>query len=104
MTTQTTLSAATPGPQEEPRLQWHRHPCLCAVAGPGSPRLATASTSLPLHVLIANLELRLNLSHRKLNPLKIPNRKFLTISRVAVLPPFRLRGSSFATRHPSHPF
>jgi len=139
MTTQRSLSAATPAPHEEPRLQWHRftlsfegHSCLprgtkglCAVAGPGSPRPATPSTSLPVQVLIAsdnptrivilsdqreskglpqslqlliaNLELKLNLSHRKLNPLKIPNRKFLTISRIASL--FAARHSSLATRH-----
>ena len=104
MTAQTTLSAAAPAPQEEPRLQWHRHSCLCAVAGPGSPRLATPSTSLPVNVLIANLELKLNLSHRKLNPLKIPNRKFLTIfetlfTAVRSSPPAHHK--SLPTRHSS---
>ncbi len=78
MTTQSSLSAATPASKAEARLKWHRHSCLCAVAGPVTPRLAVPSTSLPFHVLIANLELKLSLT-RKLNVLKIPNRKFLMI-------------------------
>jgi hypothetical protein len=107
MTTQTPLSAAAPAPQEEPRLQWHRHSCLCAVAKPRTQPIEAAA-SLPsnfliandnptrivilsdqreskglrsqsLQLLIANLELEFHLSHRKLNPLEIPNRKFLTI-------------------------
>ena len=78
MTTQTTLSAAAPAPQEEPRLQWHRHSCLCAVAKPRT-QLIEAAASLRFKFLIANLELEFHLSHRKLNPLEIPNRKFLTI-------------------------
>jgi len=51
MTTQRPLSAAAPASKAQPCLKWHRHSCLCAVAGPGSPRLATPSTSLPVHVL-----------------------------------------------------
>ena len=78
MTTQTTLSAAAPAPQEEPRLQWHRHSCLCAVAKPRTQPIEAAA-SLRFKFLIANLELEFHLSHRKLNPLEIPNRKFLTI-------------------------
>jgi hypothetical protein len=114
MTTQTTLSAAAPAPQEEPRLLWHRHSCLprgtrglCTVARPRT-QVSEAAASLPskfliandnptrivilsdqrvskglrsqsLLVLMANLELEFNLSHRKLSPLQIPNRKFLAI-------------------------
>src|SRR3984957_9909573 len=96
MTTQRPLSAAAPASKAQPCLKWHS--CLCAVAGPVSPRLATPSTSLPVHVLIANLELKLNLTHRKLNPLRISNRKFLTISRIAVS---RLSDFVFAAPHPS---
>ena len=111
MTTHTTLSAAAPAPQAQPRLeprfQWHRHSCLprgtrglCAVAWPGGPRLATPSASLPVHVLIANLELEFYLSVRKPNTLEIPNRKFLTISNhFSQSFGFSLRNSSFASRH-----
>ena len=107
MTTQATLSAAAPAPWAQPCLEWHRHSCLprgtrglCAVARPGGPRLATPSASLPVHVLIANLELEFYLSGRKLNTLEIPNRKFLTISNhFSQSFGFSLRNSSLASRH-----
>ncbi len=90
MMTQRSLSAAVPASKTQPRLKWHWHSCLpkgtkglCAVAGPCGPRLPSPSTSPPSQFLIANLELEFHLSHRKLSPLRIPNRKFLTISRIA---------------------
>jgi len=53
MTTQTPLSAAAPAPQEEPRLQWHRHSCLCAVAKTRT-QPTEAAASLRFKFLIAN--------------------------------------------------
>jgi len=47
-------------------------------------------------ILIANLELEFRLTHRKLSPLKISNRKFLAISRIAVS---RLSDFVFAAPH-----
>src|SRR3984957_20471079 len=41
--------------------------------------MANASSSPPLEILIANLELEFKLSHTKLSPLKISNRKYSTI-------------------------
>jgi len=102
MTTQSSLSAAAPASRTQACLKWHRHSCLRAVAGPETPRLATPSTSLPVHVLIANLELKLDLTHRKLNPLKIPNRKFLTIFKsLPTAHRSSLRSPSQITHHSS---
>ena len=42
-------------------------------------RGASAATSSPLKILIANLELEFELTHRELSPLKIPNRKYFAV-------------------------
>src|ERR1700758_2484292 len=69
MTTQTLLSAATSVSVAQALLPVH---CCC-----GKDReMARIPPSL---FLIANLELEFRPTHRKLSPLKIPNRKFLTI-------------------------
>ena len=113
MTTQRSLSAAAPAHWRQIRLEpqfarrmWHRHSCLprgtkglCAVAGPGTQPIEAAA-SLPVHVLIANLELEFHLSHRKLSSLKIPNRKFLAISRIAFAS-FLISSSPLVTHHRS---
>ena len=98
MMTQTSLSAAAPASQGyfrlARRIKWHRftlslegHSCLprgtkglCAVAKPGTQPIEAAA-SLPVHVLIANLELESHLTHRKLSPLRNPNRKFSRVLR-----------------------
>jgi hypothetical protein len=106
MTTQWSLSAAAPAsrgqirlePRFARRLQWHRRSGLCAIAKPGTQPIEAAA-SLPVHVLIANLELEFNPSHRKLSPLEIPNRKFLTISNHFSQPFASLRSSSLITHH-----
>jgi hypothetical protein len=124
MTTQRPLSAAAPAPPAQSRLapgfarriQWHRfilslegHSCLPrggpqptkslrAVAKPGTQPIEAAA-ALPVYVLIANLELEFNPSHRKLSPLEIPNRKFLTISNHFSQPFASLRSSSLITHH-----
>ncbi len=91
MTTQSRLSAATPASWEPPRLkfqfapriQWHRHSCLCAVAWPGSPRLADPSASLAFQALIANARLESRTTHKRISPLQIPNRERMGVSRIA---------------------
>ncbi len=110
MMTRTSLSAATPAnkgnPRLAPRLKWHRparrggHSCLprggpqppkglCAVAKPSSCRIETAA-SLPVkslrQFLIANPELKLELSPIRINELKFSNRKFFTLFREAFQP------------------
>src|SRR5579862_2218831 len=42
-------------------------------------RMANAASSPPLEILIANLELEFHLTHTKLSPLRISNRKYSTI-------------------------
>src|SRR5580704_4387144 len=42
-------------------------------------RMANAASSPPLEILIANLELEFKLTHTKLSPLRISNRKYSTI-------------------------
>ena len=59
--------------------KWHRHSCLCAVAAPGIPRIAITVASLPFEILIANLELEFGLTHTKLSPLRISNRKYFAV-------------------------
>jgi hypothetical protein len=96
MTTQTSPSAASRAQRESSarnsssrhsrQVQWHRHSCLCAFAGPRIPTMARTTASLaskspePREVfLIANPRLEFRLSHRKHSPLKISNRKFIAI-------------------------
>jgi hypothetical protein len=73
-------------------FKWHRHSCLCAVAKPRTRRIAKAAASLPAKIpwppwrLIANLELKLRLTHRKISPLGISNRKYFAISNRTWLP------------------
>jgi hypothetical protein len=43
-------------------------------------RMANAASSPPLEILIANLELEFHLTHTKLSPLKISNRKYFVVS------------------------
>jgi hypothetical protein len=68
-------------------FKWHRHSCLCAVAKPRTRRMANAAASLSAKIpwppwrLIANLELRLRLTHRKMSLLRIPNRKKTRVLR-----------------------
>ena len=79
-------------PQRLNGLQWHRparrggHSCLprgtkglCASAAPGIPRLPHTAASLSLKILIANLELEFGLTHTKLSPLRISNRKYFAV-------------------------
>jgi len=80
------------------RVQWHRHSCLCAVAKPITQPIAEATLSLPSKILIANPRLTLRLSPIRITDLKIPNRKFSTISHRA-LPASDL--FSHVTRHSS---
>jgi len=113
MTTHTTLSAAAPAPQAQPRLesrfQWHRHSCLprgtrglCAVARHGTHPIKAAA-SRAVQTLIANARLALSATHSKISPLQIPNRERMAISRIASQAPNLLfaahRPSSLATRH-----
>jgi hypothetical protein len=65
------------------------HSCLCAVAKPGA-RPIEAAASLPVNVLIANLELEFQLTHRKPGPLRISNRKFSQVLRA----PWRIESFS----------
>jgi hypothetical protein len=106
--TQTLLSAATTASQGYLRLarrtQWHRHSCLCAFADARIRRMADPAASLvreipgPRWRLIANLELEFHLTQRKLSPLRIPNRKFLTIFQLLAHP------LPLAQPHPRKPF
>src|SRR5579864_9301302 len=61
-------------------VRWHRHSCLCALVKPRLRRIEAAALSLPSQILIANLELELELSSIKINDLEFSNRKFLAIS------------------------
>jgi hypothetical protein len=75
------------------RFQWHRHSCLCAVAKPITQQIAEATLSLPSKIPIANPRLTLRASPIRICKLRIPNRKFSTIScrevrRVQLAPPF----------------
>jgi hypothetical protein len=76
MMTQTTLS-------DEGMVQWHRHSCLCAFAAPRIPGMSNAVASVPTEILIANLELEFELSHRKESLLKISNRKYFAVFSLA---------------------
>jgi hypothetical protein len=91
---QTTLSAAKPASPEPRGVRWHRtahrggHSCLprgmkglCAFAAPSVHWMADTAASLAAEILIANLELKLGLTHRKLSPLRISNRKYSRVSR-----------------------
>jgi len=75
-----------------PEFKWHRHSCLCAVAKPRTRRMANAAASLSAKIpwppwrLIANLELKLRLTHRKISPLGISNRKYFAISNRTWVP------------------
>jgi hypothetical protein len=70
MTTQTSLSAATRAPKDE------------------SVRNSSFQPPAPsFQKLIANLELEFRLTHRKISPLKISNRKFLAVLRFVFLTP-----------------
>jgi hypothetical protein len=60
-------------------VQWHRHSCLCAFAAPRIPGMSNTVASQATEILIANLELEFELSHRKESPLKISNRKYFAI-------------------------
>jgi len=73
-------------------FKWHRHSCLCAVAKPRTRRMANAAASLSAKIpwppwrLIANLELKLRPTHRKISPLGISNRKYFAISNRTWVP------------------
>ena len=113
MTTHTTLSAAAPAPQAQPRLeprfQWHRHSCLprgtrglCAVARHGTHPIKGAA-SRAVQTLIANARLALSATHSKISPLQIPNRERMAISSNRFAgPESSLRSSSsLIARHSS---
>jgi hypothetical protein len=87
-------------------FKWHRHSCLCAVAKLRTRRMANAAASLsakipwPPWLLIANLELKLRLTHRKISPLGISNRKYFAISNRTWVPrPQRACHPSPITHH-----
>ena len=67
MMTQTSLSAATLAP--------------AGGTPPARPRAPMRGRPKTVKFLIANLELEIRPTHRKVSPLKIPNRKFLAIFR-----------------------
>ncbi len=87
MTAHTTQSAAS---STRPEPQCHRHSCLLrggaqltkglsALARPRLQRMEYTAPSLTIEFLIANLELEFQLTHRKLSPLRISNRKYFAI-------------------------
>jgi hypothetical protein len=84
-------------------FKWHRHSCLCAVAKPRTRRIANAPASLSAKIpwppwrLIANLELKLRLTHRKISLLRISNRKKTRVLRA----PRRITILESATRSSS---
>ena len=57
------------------------HTPACALLPSLALNMWQIPASLPVNVLIANLELEFHLTHRKLSPLKIPNRKFSRVLR-----------------------
>jgi hypothetical protein len=124
MMTRTTLSAAKPASPEpkgpalnecvsapsakhpEPRLEAGLVArALLPVRSCRSKReeQAHTTTSRTTKILIANLELELGLTYRKLNPLRIPNRKFSPLLRLRFSPLSRSMSAneSSDTRHSS---
>ena len=79
--TQTTLSAATSASPDPRGVRWHRHSCLCAFAAPSVDWMADTAASLAAEILIANLELEFQLTYRKLDLLRISNRKYSRVLR-----------------------
>ena len=103
MMTQTTLSAATSASPDPRGVRLHRHSCLCAFAAPSVDWMADTAASLAAEILIANLELEFQLTYRKLDLLRISDRKYSRVLRrngeLYFRPfPYRLPTSSFEVR------